>query len=336
MGLFDEQIARKPNKYPWTQEFIDRMWAGFWTPNEFDFKSDYNQFKKEMDEPKKRMIVKTLSAIGQVEIAVKRYWAQLGDRFPHPSMSDLGYVMANSEVIHNQAYEKLLEKLNLGKAFEENLQEPTLQGRVGYLRKYLAKVYEDRAITDDGKDLQRKQQIYALILFTLFVENVSLFSQFYIVLHENTFHNILKDTAQQVQYTKNEEMLHAQVGIKLINTLREEYPELFDEELNSIVVREIQAAIEAESKIIDWMLDGVETEEHLSPEILKEFIKKRINDSLTQIELGAHTVSVDSAILEKTVWFDETVLGNAMTDFFNSKPIEYSKKNKVFDAEELF
>lgn len=160
--LFDEQIARKPNLYPWTQTFIDKMWAGFWTPNEFSFKSDYAQFKKEMSEEEKRIVVKTLSAIGQVEIAVKRYWSQLGDRFPHPSMSDLGYVMANSEVIHNQAYEKLLDKLNLGKAFEENLQEPTLQGRVNYLRKYLSKVYND----------DKKQQIYALILFTLFVENI--------------------------------------------------------------------------------------------------------------------------------------------------------------------
>jgi ribonucleoside-diphosphate reductase beta chain len=323
--LFEEQIARKPNLYPWTQEFIDRMWAGFWTPNEFDFKSDYNQFKKEMTEEKKRMIVKTLSAIGQVEIAVKRYWAQLGDRFPHPSMSDLGYVMANSEVIHNQAYEKLLEKLNLGKAFEENLQEPTLQGRVTYLRKYLARAFED----------DKQQQIYALILFTLFVENVSLFSQFYIVLHENTFHNILKDTAQQVQYTKNEEMLHAQVGIRLINTLREEYPEEFTVELYEKIMDEVNSAIEAETKIIEWMLAGVPEEEHLSVPILREFIKKRLYDSLKQIGYTP-IMQLDNELLEKTVWFDETVLGNAMTDFFHARPIEYSKKNKVFDSEDLF
>lgn len=325
MGLFEEQVARKPNNYPWTQQFIDRMWAGFWTPNEFDFKSDFHQFKKEMSEEKKRMIVKTLSAIGQVEIAVKRFWAQLGDRFPHPSMYDLGYVMANSEVIHNQAYEKLLERLNLSKAFEENLNEPTLAGRVNYLRKYLAKVSDDN----------RAQQVYSLILFTLFVENVSLFSQFYIILHENAFHNILKDTAQQVQYTKNEETLHAQIGIKLINTLREEYPELFTEELEARILEEVNSAFDAESKIIDWMLEGVPEEEHLSPDILKNFVANRINDCLKAIGYGK-VLNIDDGLLEKTQWFDEIVLGNAMTDFFHSRPIEYSKKNKVFDESELF
>lgn len=317
--LFEEQIHRQPNHYPWTQTFIDKMWAGFWTPNEFNFKSDYSNFKNDLTEQEKRMVVKTLSAIGQVEIAVKKYWAQLGDRFPHPAMSDLGYAMANSEVIHNQAYEKLLSVLALKKAFAENLQEPTLQGRVNYLRKYLSKVYDD----------DKKQQIYALILFTLFVENVSLFSQFYIVLHFNKYKNVLKDTAQQVQYTKNEEMLHAQVGIKLINTLREEYPELFDEDLNNRIKEEVAAAVEAESAIIDWII-GDYDQENLNAPILKEFVKKRINESLEQINTG-FVLPIDPVLSARTEWFDEILLAPAMTDFFNGKPIEYSKNTKSFD-----
>lgn len=317
--LFEEQIHRQPNHYPWTQTFIDKMWAGFWTPNEFNFKSDYANFKNDLTEEERRMVVKTLSAIGQVEIAVKKYWAQLGDRFPHPSMSDLGYTMANSEVIHNMAYEKLLSSLFLKKAFAENLKEPSLQGRVNYLRKYLTKAYVD----------DRKQQIYALILFTLFVENVSLFSQFYIVLHLNKYNNVLKDTAQQVQYTKNEEMLHAQVGIKLINTLREEYPELFDDELEARIKEEVIAAVEAESAIIDWIV-GDYDHENLNAAILKEFIRKRINDSLEQINVG-FSLPVDEELFARTQWFDEILLGNAMTDFFNGKPIEYAKNNKSYD-----
>jgi len=324
MGLFDEQIARKPNMYPWTQEFIDRMWAGFWTPNEFDFKSDFSQFKSEMPEDEKIMLVKTLSAIGQVEIAVKKFWAQLGDKFPHPSMSDIGFVMANSEVIHNQAYEKLIDRLGLGRAFEENLREPELFGRVTYLRKYLSKVFDD----------DKKQQIYALILFTLFVENVSLFSQFYIILHLNRYKNILKDTAQQVQYTKNEETLHAQLGIKLINTLHVEYPELFDDELKALINREIYSAFEAECKLIDWIVGDYE-HENLSAEILKDFVAKRINDSMVQIGYGAPFYTITENV-ERTLWFEETVLGNAMTDFFHGRPIEYSKKSKVFDEADLF
>ena len=110
--------------------------------------------------------------------------------------------MANSEVIHNMAYEKLLDVLHLTHVFEENLNEEVIRGRVEYLKKYNKKTYED----------DRKQYIYSIILFTLFVENVSLFSQFYVIMHMNRNKSVMKDCAQQIQYTRNEEMLHAQRG----------------------------------------------------------------------------------------------------------------------------
>lgn len=322
--LFDEQITRKPNLYPWTQDFIDKMWHGFWTPNEFDFKSDFHQFKTEMPDNHKKMVVKAMTAIGQIEIAVKRFWANLGDNLPHPSMYDLGFVMANTEVIHNQAYEKLIETLRLSKAFEDNLKEPVVQGRVKYLRKYLDKVYKD----------DKKQYIYALILFTLFVENVSLFSQFYIVLWLNRFNNVLKDTAQQVQYTRNEEMVHALAGIKIINTLRVEYPDLFDDELSQRILQETMAAYDAESLVVDWIMEGV-SEDGLTAPILKEFIKDRFNQSLRAIGYSNY-FQVDQELIEKTVWFNEELYGNNMTDFFSKRPVEYAKKNKVINDEELF
>jgi ribonucleoside-diphosphate reductase beta chain len=45
---------------------------------------------------------------------------------------------------------------------------------------------------------------------------------------------------------------------------------------------------------------------------------------------------IDEALLSKTVWFDEELLGNNMTDFFYSKDTGYSKKSQCFDESELF
>jgi ribonucleoside-diphosphate reductase beta chain len=322
--LFEEQLSRKPDLYPWTKKFIDAIWEGFWTPDEFNFRSDYSQFKTDLTPEEQQVIVRTLSAIGQIEVAVKSFWADVGKHLPHPSIRDLGYAMANSEVIHNMAYEKLLDVLHLTHVFEENLNEEVIRGRVNYLKKYLDKVY-----TDD-----RKQYIYSIILFTLFVENVSLFSQFYIIMHFNRNRAILKDCAQQVQYTRNEEMLHAQVGITLINTLREEYPELFDAELESRIQEEILASLESESGVIDWMI-GEYAVEGLDAEILKNFIKNRMKDSMSQIGFDTSAISIDEELLEKTFWFDEALLGSTMTDFFQKRPVEYAK-GKGIGADELF
>jgi ribonucleoside-diphosphate reductase beta chain len=322
--IFDEQVSRKPNKYSWTEKYIEAMHNGFWTDKEFSFKSDVQQFKVDLTDQEREIIIRTLSAIGQIEVAVKTFWAKLGENLPHPSLQDLGYVMANVEVIHNNAYERLLSVLNLEDVFEENLKLDWIQGRVKYLKKYTHRFYKD----------SKKQYLYALILFTLFVENVSLFSQFYVINWFARFKNVLKDTDQQVKYTRNEENIHALVGIKIINTIREELPELFDEELEERILQEAGEAYKSESKIVDWMVNGIQ-EEGLSAAILKEFIKNRINDSLSQIGFKK-AFDIDKSILESTMWFEEELLGNNMVDFFHSRPTEYSKKSQSFSEDELF
>ena len=125
------------------------------------------------------------------------------------------------------------------------------------------------------------------------------------------------------------------VGIKLVNTIREEHPELFDEELIARIQHECLEAFKAESKIIEWSVNGYESE-HLSAPILQNFIKNRLNDSLTQIGIDPVFDDVDEGLLEKTTWFDEDVLGNTATDFFFKRPTEYSKKDKSYDEDDLF
>jgi ribonucleoside-diphosphate reductase beta chain len=323
--IFEEQIARKPNHYKWTEEFINAMHNGHWTDKEFNFQSDVQDFKVNMTDTEREMITRSLSAIAQIEVAVKTFWAKVGENLPHPSIIDLGYVMANIEVIHNNAYERLLEVLEMEHIFEENLKLDIIQNRVKYLRKYLHKYYKDA----------KKQYVYSLILFTLYVENVSLFSQFYTINYFSRFKNLLKDTSQQVAYTSREELIHALVGIKLVNTIREEYPELFDDELIERIRSECVEAYNAECKIIDWSVNGYESE-HLSADIVKNFLRNRFNDSLKQIGIAPVFEDVNKALLEKTSWFDEDVLGTQMTDFFFARDTGYTKKGQCFDQSELF
>lgn len=324
MTIFDEQVSRKPNHYPWTQDFIDALHAGFWTDKEFTFASDKHDFLIKLSKNDQEVITRTLSAIGQIEVAVKTFWAKLGDNLPHPSIQDMGYVMANTEVIHNMAYERLLSVLGLESLFEENLKLDCIQGRVKYLKKYTHKFYKD----------SKKQYVYAIILFTLFVENVSLFSQFYIILWFNRYRNVLKDTAQQVKYTINEELSHSKIGIKIINTIKDELPELFDDELEERIINEAHEAYKAELKIIEWMV-GPFNEDKLNKEVLGEFVKNRINDSLTEIGFK-RIFEIDNDILNKTNWFNEMVLGDNMIDFFNSRPVDYARSNQSFDPDNLF
>lgn len=322
--IFEEQISRKPDHYPWTQDFIKAMHDGFWTDKEFSFQSDIQDFKVSLTDQEREIIVRALATIGQLEISVKKFWAKLGDNLPHPSINDMGYVMANTEVIHGDAYERLLEVLGINDAFDRILELDIIKGRVNYLRKHLHKFHADN----------KKQFVYSLILFTLFVENIALFSQFYTISWFGRYKNLLKDTNKQVEYTTREENLHAMIGMKIINVIRKEHPELFDEELESKILHEAQEAAKYELQIIEWIVNGYKSEK-LNSKVLKEFVKNRMNDSLTKIGFKK-VFDVDKDELSKTMWFEEQVLGNNQSDFFHSRPVEYSKKSKSFAAEDLF
>jgi len=322
--IFDEQISRKPDHYPWTQDFIASMHNGFWTDKEFNFQSDIQDFRVNLTKQEQEIVTRALSTIGQLEISVKKFWAKLGDNLPHPSLNDMGYVMANTEVIHGDAYERLLEVLGIDDSFDQILKLEIIQGRVNYLRKHLHKFHDNN----------KKQFIYSLILFTLFVENIALFSQFYTISWFGRYKNVLKDTNKQVEYTSREENLHAIIGIKIINTIKEEYPELFDDELKNKIIHEAKDAIKYECQIIEWIINGYQHEK-LNSNLLKEFIKNRMNESLTQIGYGK-IFEIDESLISETRWFEEQILGNNMTDFFHSRPVEYAKCSQSFDAEDLF
>lgn len=319
--LFERQVERLPDHYPWAQDFIEAMQEGFWTAKKFSFDSDKTDYDLHMQPTTREIITRCLAAIAQIEIAVKEFWKRLGDHLPHPSIKDLGITMAYIEVIHNNAYEKLLKKLGLVDVFKENMNVPAVAGRVGYLSKHSERTYSDN----------RKQYVYSLILFTMFVENVSLFSQFYVILWFNRFDNVLKDAAQQVKYTRNEEMLHAQAGAKIINTLRREYPELFDEELERKIVHETHVAFGAECELINWMIGDFKADK-LSAELLKGYVAQRFNESLEMV--GYQPVfHVEESVKADTFWMTEGLLAPAKVDFFHSEPTEYAQADVSDDDE---
>lgn len=322
--LFEEQLTRKPNLYPWTTDFIEAMQDGLWTAKKFSFDSDVNDYRVTMTPDQRQLLVRSLAAIAQIEVNVKEFWKRVGDVLKHPSIKDLGIVMAYIEVVHNTAYEKLLDRLGLGDVFRENMNVPAIAGRVGYLSKHADRVYAD----------DRRQFIYGLILFTLFVENVSLFSQFYVVLWMNRATGMIKDAAQQVKYTRNEESLHAQAGMKIINTLRAEYPELFDAELERKIIHETHVALGAECELVNWMVGDFHgiapTGETLNAALLKGYVAQRFNESLVGIGY-APVFAIAPDVEPKTRWMKEGVLAPARVDFFNTEPTSYQEGDTTLD-----
>jgi len=323
LGIFDKRTEFKPFEYPDIIKFKDAINHSYWLVSEWNFISDIHDFRS-LSEKDKNIIKNTLMAVSQIEVSVKKFWSKLGDTFPKAEFDQVGITFGESEIRHADAYSHLLEVLNLNDDFSLLLQNPVIQGRVDYLTKYLKR----------AADNSNESFTLGLTLFSLFIENVSLFSQFLIIKAFNKKLNILKDIDNVIQATQKEETLHALFGVEIIKHVRKEFPEWFNEDFYQKIYRASRKAYQAESAIIDWIFEMGELD-FLPKELVKEFIKNRFNDSIVLIG-GKPVFEVDKTALRELKWFDEEILSSVSVDFFNKKSVAYSKKTQPINGEDLF
>jgi ribonucleoside-diphosphate reductase beta chain len=174
----------------------------------------------------------------------------------------------------------------------------------------------------------------SVLLFSLFIEHVSLFSQFLIIMAFNKHRNMLKGVSNVVEATSKEEQIHGDFGIDLIKIIKSENPEWFDHEFQEKIQDMCVKAFEAESGIIDWIFEKGELD-FLPKQQINEFIKDRFNRSLESI--GVEKVfETDDVILNETEWFNDEIIGTKHGDFFVKRSINYSKRTQSITGDDLF
>lgn len=208
--------------------------------------------------------------------------------------------------------------------FEKIKEIPVIMNRIHYLDKAM--------ITSRSDDNQEYAQ--AVLLFSLFIEHVSLFSQFLIIMSFNKYKNLLKGISNAVEATSKEEQIHGLFGIDLIRIIQSENPSWFDAAYSEKIYDLCREANEAESAIIDWIFEAGELD-FLAKNTVKQFVMHRFNNSLESIGL-ARIFEVDSNELQKTDWFDDEVIATKQIDFFNKRSINYNKRSKSITSDDLF
>jgi ribonucleoside-diphosphate reductase beta chain len=324
MSIFDKRVAFKPFEYPEIMEYKNAINHSYWLVSEWNFISDIHDFNVKLNDVERQALKNAMLAISQIEVSVKKFWTKLGDRFPKAEFEQVGVTFGESEVRHADAYSHLVQVLGLNDDFAELLENPVIQGRVDYLTKYLK----------GASDNSNENYTLTLTLFSIFIENVSLFSQFVIIKSFNKYMNCLKDIDNVVQATQKEETIHALLGVYIIKQVQKEFPNWFNEEFYAKLYRACKKAYEAEEKIVDWIFEQGELS-FLPKENIKEFIKHRFNESLKMIG-GSEVFEVDNSKLDSLKWFNDEIHAEVNTDFFHKKPVTYSKKVKPIKAEDLF
>jgi len=263
-------------------------------------------------------------AIAQIEVSVKSFWGNLYNHLPKPELNGLGATFAECEFRHSEAYSRLLEVLGYNEEFLHVVEVPALKKRIEFLSNVLK----------HANSATPKEYVSSLLLFSILIENVSLFSQFAIILSFTRFKGYMKNVSNIIAWTSVDEQIHANGGIYLINKIREEQPDLLTDSDIEDIYTLVDQSVELEGEILSWIFELGELDK-FSKEDLINFMKYRVDDSLKKIGMEPR-YKISPEEYRPLMWFEEEVFANSMDDFFAKRPVDYTKHDKSITANDLF
>ena len=323
-SIFKKRLNLKPYEYPELHEYVDAIRHSYWVHTEFNFTSDIQDFKVNISDAERNAIQNAMLAIAQIEVSVKSFWGDIYKKLPKPEIGAVGQTFAESEVRHMDAYSHLLEVLGLNDDFERIKNIPVINKRVNYLQDALK-----GANSEDSEEYA-----HSILLFSVFIEHVSLFSQFLIIMAFNKHKNVFKGISNVVEATSKEEQIHGMFGIELINMIKKEHPTWFDDKHNAEVKKACLKAYESEIEIVQWIFEAGEVD-FLPIAVINEFLKNRFNKSLESIGLEK-IFEINEELVAETDWFDDEIMSTKHGDFFVKRSVNYNKRSKAITSDDLF
>lgn len=317
MGIFDKGNYVEP-KYEFLEKYVSMAYRGFWTPAKYEKlikEVDAPFFFNEMTDIEQETVKRCILAIATVEDKVKNFWNGLFQKLPQTIISDIGALYAQMETTHRRSYNSLADALEIDTS---NLDEHSvLKDRVSYLSKY---------IEEDPKIIGKKRVLKTLTLFTSLVEKGSLMHQFYILMSYDKNKRGLTTISSLQMSTASEEEMHYSFGIDLINIIKKEYPNLWEEYLIDLITKNLEVAYDTELRIIDWFFEkGVP--KHLTKEEVINFLNYNFNIICRDLGLDKVFKFDEKLYIEKNEWFN-IKLKITEPDFFNSPAGGYSSEEE--------
>jgi ribonucleoside-diphosphate reductase beta chain len=309
MSLLDTRNYFKPFEYPEFYEIWTRAQAAHWSPFEVQLSSDVDDWKLKLTDSERNVVGNILKSFTTVETHVEDYWAsKVGRFFKKIEIQMVAHTFAAFETIHSVGYSYLNDSLGLDdyKAF---LNDPASYAKI------------ERMMSTKGKT--KSEIAKSLAIFSAFIEGVSLFSSFAVLLSFSK-RNLLKNVGQIIAWSVLDEQLHSSTGILLYNIMRKEYPEIITDDFKKDIYEAARLTIKQEDDFIDKVFELGDIEGITSSD-LKAFMRYRANDRLKAMGLKANWNNIDRSALDRMNWFSVIVNGQGQADFFAVKETSYSK-----------
>lgn len=306
-----------PLKYKWAWEHYLNGCANHWMPTEVPMSKDIELWKSDrLTADEKLVIMRNLGFFSTAESLVgNNIVLAIFKHLTNPEARQYLLRQAFEEAIHTHTFHYIVESLalNQGEIFNMYNEIPSIHAKDAFQMKLTEAVLDPHFSTESPEGVQKFLE--NLIGYYIIMEGIFFYSGFVMIL---SFHrqNKMTGIGEQFQYILRDETVHLNFGVDLINSIKEENPDVWTSQFQDHIVELVKEAVELEiSYAKDCLPKGILG---LSAPLFREYVQYVADRRLERI--GLKTIYKSK---NPFPWMSETMDLGKEKNFFETRVNEY-------------
>jgi ribonucleoside-diphosphate reductase beta chain len=316
-GYDDGLLQASPLKHPWARDIFKGMQKNNWVAEEISFQKDKEQWEgNALTGQERECFLRALAFASNLDGLLVNSLSEVIK--PHITSPEVVLAIARQiyeECLHVDSYSCMVEAVGL---------DPELV--YGLYRKDKHLFYKNKRVLESmyrinrpdfsTKSLEGAQEFVEACSTNLIFEGIFFFSAF-LVFYNFGRHNKMPGSKEMIQFINRDEDLHVRLFVNIINTIRQEQPEVWTAPLQAQIRRNILDAVDME---IEWGIscigDGILG---ITPVMLTDYIR-----FIGDMRLSAIGLEPAFNVSNPFPWLDEFTQNNMIeTNFFEGTVREY-------------
>ena len=279
------ELTLRPMKYPQFYEMYRAAIRNTWTVEEVDFSLDTTDLNKKMSDADRHLIHRLVAFFATGDTIVSNNLVL--NLYQHVNSPEARMFLSRQlyeEALHVQFYLTLLDTYipdqnERARAFSAIETIPSIRHKAEFCFKWIDSIQDVHRL--ETRD-QRRQFLLNLICFAACIEGLFFFAAFAYVYYLRS-RGLLHGLASGTNWVFRDESGHMAFAFEVVRQVREEEPDLFDDEMRLQVEAMLEDAISCETQFAQDVLSGGVA--GLSVADMRQYLEYCADQRLVQLDM---------------------------------------------------
>ncbi|MDH3745679.1 MAG: ribonucleotide-diphosphate reductase subunit beta [Acidobacteriota bacterium] len=254
MGIINSSKT-DPNKilpitYPWAREYYKSGIANNWVPEEVSMQKDVEQWKSRdvLSDTERRLILWNLGFFSTAEsLTANNIVLAVYNHITNPESRQYLLRQGFEEAIHTDTFIYCCDTLGLDPDEIFNMYKtiPSIDEKDTFVVELTKSVFDPAFVTDGKENIQRF--VRDLIGFYVIMEGIFFYAGFAMMLALKRRGKMI-GIGEQFEFIMRDESLHLAFGCDLINTIKTENPEIWDQAFRDEILELVSQSVALEKR----------------------------------------------------------------------------------------